>query len=306
MNLKFTSFFSKPFFLSVISSILLFNTVLYPGHIAQDPDSIFYNSDKILKGKINSVFKKTVVIDINNKNKAIALFTVDSIFCRGLGKVYSREKGYFAEPDSINKFIFLRDHNPDQLWVEKQLEPEEVTLDSSYYQIGELYEFSISAGALTPNQIGDAVDGVTSVSASLGDLKSKQGSQNQFQLGFTYLSEIQWAYGVNIIYEEFNNLYYYQKEKIGSVKSQYVTVTFNASYYWLKLDWIQYYSGFGIGISMEHKTPMGSIGVKSEKSTAPTFNLNFIGVKIGYKLFVELEFGIGYRGLFNLGLAYQI
>ena len=282
----------------------LFLTVINAQNIYL-PDSIFYNSEKVLSGKINSVLENTVVIESNGKNVGIAVFMIDSICFSGNWKIFSRPDGYLYDVDSLNLYLSVRDHNPDQIWQEKPSKQVTVDKDSSTNQVSNRYEFSIAGGALTTAQFSDALEELTSV-VPLGDIEVKEESGNQIHFGFSYIRESKWAFGIHVSYEKYNNLYYRKSEKIGNVKTTYVTIALNTSYYWLKTESLQYYSGFGIGFSHEGKVANGSVNVDLQDETYPGLQLNLIGLKVGYRLFFLMEIGIGYRGLLNIGLAYQI
>lgn len=91
----------------------------------------------------------------------------------------------------------------------------------------------------------------------------------------------------------------------GDVSHRYLTIGFGSSYHYISKDWFQMYSGASIAYTSQASDFTTSSNIKDSNDSYFNFQVNALGFRFGRKLAAFAEFGVGYKGVANLGLSYQ-
>ena len=97
----------------------------------------------------------------------------------------------------------------------------------------------------------------------------------------------------------------------GKLKRQFYTVAIEWEYRYVNQGIVQVYSGLGLGFTYgtEELTPppseLGVVPTTGDVSSV-AYQINAIGIRFGKKFAGFVEFGYGYKGIFNIGFSVQL
>jgi hypothetical protein len=85
-------------------------------------------------------------------------------------------------------------------------------------------------------------------------------------------------------------------------KESSTIVAVEADYKWITKNSFQLYSGLGFGARFRY----GTYGVdKPTNKIFPAFHVNLLGFRLGGQFGIFGDIGVGYKGVFNMGINYQ-
>jgi hypothetical protein len=76
-------------------------------------------------------------------------------------------------------------------------------------------------------------------------------------------------------------------------------------YHWVMREGLQLYSGAGFGVRYRKGTYTDADDTDTAGKVLPTFHLNALGLRVGKKVGVFVEFGVGYKGILSAGVNAQ-
>ena len=174
------------------------------------------------------------------------------------------------------------------------------------------HDFSLSYGVLSPDRF------YTFKSSSIEDqLPDDRYVRDNFTspgnifltYRFTPLNEYI-SYGSTVGYGASSAEVYYMAMLQGTVNRTFYTAAFEFQVRYVNDGPFQMYSGAGVGITYgleDFTANPDAVGMNSKNSSMilPGYQINLVGVRFGKRLGGYLEFGFGYKGVVNLGLAYS-
>lgn len=96
--------------------------------------------------------------------------------------------------------------------------------------------------------------------------------------------------------------------KEGDLTDNYFTFLPEISYEYVQAEWVQLYSGVGLGLTIwQQKLASNDPKLSGQDATELMFNfhLNAVGLRVGKALGASLELGVGAKGIINAGLSYR-
>jgi hypothetical protein len=166
-----------------------------------------------------------------------------------------------------------------------------------------VHEIDVSAGVLTTAEIRNTIDNTE----DFKNFNTKDGGDNQFNLSYKYFTKNKYGYGLFTGWEKHNTRIFKNRQRVGLLSIKDYTIAFEVYYRHVSLDWLQTYSGLGLGLTYIDKNLKTREDIRLDEYSHffPAFHVNLFGVKIGYRIFEKVEFGFGYKGYLNFGVAYQ-
>jgi hypothetical protein len=293
--------FIKIFLVSILITPVL-HAQPYTTNQADYMDFILLKNEDVISCSIVKFYRNTVVFNKQESNQSAALFAVKVIRLQDLGVVYNDIKGFIYSVDSLNLYLANRYDIPFEsipVVIEKDGK-------SVVKQDPGKFEFSIASGFLGTGEWLNIFRDIVTVFGTLGHVTTEEYDRLQILLSYHYfLPGRNLAMGLDFAYEKYSEHVLVDDKKAGTLKTSYTTFAFAVSYNWYNTESIQLYSAAGLGImfiAYENKKP---VLVDLSSNILPNFNLTLIGFKVGHKLYLLGELGGGYRGLANIGIAYQ-
>jgi opacity protein-like surface antigen len=259
------------------------------------PDTITTKFGKKITCKIDSIHNDIVFLSSINNDKIAKISILQSISIYGLGVVFTKNDGFKYDNLKINTHLEGRREQYSK--VLSELRPKK----DGKIEIN--HEFYLSTGVLTTVQLIDIMKSVTVVVGTLGNLESKESDMAPIQLGYRISMNPDWSFGVDLIYEKLEEKYFDNGENVGFHKAEYYTAAVTVSYSWLEINWVQIYSGMGLGITHLNQNDGGIISLKIDPETFPAIHLNLLGLSVGNKINFHLELGGGYKGILSAGVS---
>jgi len=179
-----------------------------------------------------------------------------------------------------------------------------ITSNWIYSQINE-HEISISVGLATSAQYRLVFDDLF----QNGDKYNYEdaGRPHQFHLNYYYFKRDSIIYGIYYGYENYPEKIYRNSQHIGLFEEKNHTLAFEYGKRYLNFNWLQVSIGAGIGITYidEVLTEKEPTDLKTKSKLLFAYHINAVSLRMGYKVYLDLSLGFGYKGLLNLGLSYQ-
>ncbi|MDA3944798.1 MAG: hypothetical protein PF694_14790 [Bacteroidetes bacterium] len=153
---------------------------------------------------------------------------------------------------------------------------------------GDLIISTISIGGYTTNN-----------STSIGALGAEYWhfQSNRFKIGGLFS------------YQAIDKEVFLAGNKVGDITDNYFTFLPQISYEYVQAEWVQLYSGVGLGLTIwQQQFISDDPKLSGEDATELMFNfhLNAVGLRVGKALGASLELGVGAKGIFNAGLSYRL
>lgn len=170
-------------------------------------------------------------------------------------------------------------------------------------------EVRASAGFITTSDFGDFFSDLIVEAITIGSYSTDNVS-NSSAIGFEY-----WHSQGKVI--KLGGLFSYQSitkdvsslgEKAGNIKNRYFTILPEISFEYVTAEWVQIYSGVGVGVTILNQDfDSSKTDVPGSSASEATFNfhLNVIGMRVGKAFGGSAELGVGAKGILNLGLSYR-
>jgi len=181
--------------------------------------------------------------------------------------------------------------------------------NSSYAQQPQ-NEFSVGCGFITSQDIFEIEQSMLESIITLGITKSKLTSESGV-IGIQYKHFVgNFDFSSTFGYQEFKKKYYIAGDLVGKTSLEWYTFLAQANYSYIRSNMFQLYSGLGFGYSLYEEN--GKLDLQSNNDykyehgeSIFSYQLNLLGLRIGKRLGLNLEFGFGFKGVMNAALSYQ-
>jgi hypothetical protein len=92
---------------------------------------------------------------------------------------------------------------------------------------------------------------------------------------------------------------------VGDFREKNYVGAVELDYHWVMRPGFQLYSGAGFGVKVRSGTYTDGSETVTETKALPAFHLNAIGLRVGKKVGLFAELGIGYKGILAIGVNGQ-
>ncbi|MEH0156550.1 hypothetical protein V6R21_20545 [Limibacter armeniacum] len=174
------------------------------------------------------------------------------------------------------------------------------------------HELSLSTGILTTSQILDTYPNLMSkIETDNPYLRENATLRGNLNLTYRYTVNEKWTLNLASSYDHSSAEVHVGGSKVGESKRHMVTLAPEVSYYYLRHEKFQMYSGLGLGYTYGFGEMIPDPGNKmmleyvDEKIGHINFQLNAIGLRYGKRIAGFTEVGFGYKGVANIGMSYQ-
>ncbi len=170
-------------------------------------------------------------------------------------------------------------------------------------------EISIGYGVGSSNQIFDAMFDGTLFALSLGNVTyENKTTLGPFYLNYNHAIIDKLMIGGTIAYEKIKEDVHFSNILSGEQTTNIYSLGIEGHYHYISNRSFRMYSGLGLG----YTNARGKYGSNSDKDSNNiktdhhiNFQLTAIGLRFGKKLGGYTELGMGYKGVFSLGMNYQ-
>lgn len=168
-------------------------------------------------------------------------------------------------------------------------------------------EIGVGAGIFTSNDLLFATETIVLDIAGMGTMEYKnQKSGPAIYLNYKKAIKNNWFFYADGAYQTIKEELYSDNLKIGDISNTFLTVGFGTEYHYVHAEWFQMYSGLSIAYSSESEKYTGATsGIDDASRSFFNFHVNAVGLRLGKALGANLELGVGYKGIVNLGVNYQ-
>lgn len=170
-------------------------------------------------------------------------------------------------------------------------------------------EVRANLGLLTTSDFGDVFSDLI-INVISGENYSSKNSTSTGALGIEY-----WHNQGKVLklgglfsYQSIKKDIYTLGDKVGNVNDNYFTILPEISFEYVKAEWVQVYSGLGLGVTILNQVFNSSVSdleSSSESNVLLNFHLNLVGMRVGKAFGASAELGVGAKGIFNAGLSYR-
>lgn len=170
------------------------------------------------------------------------------------------------------------------------------------------HDIQLSYGLLTANQFMDIAESVLISVLSFGNYEKENHDYSgarfiSYKNSVTYRLGVGACLGVDNVKGDLVR----RDVQYGEFRESHTTLALEGDIKWVKRDFIQMYTGAGLGISLnkERGEIIDTGETDSVLSNHVAFQLNAVGLRLGKSFGGFLELGFGYKGMLNFGLSYQ-
>jgi len=178
-------------------------------------------------------------------------------------------------------------------------------------------EIAVGYGVVSTNEIGVVfVDVITTVGAEIIGIGS-YGRKNFKQVGPTRVSlkltpHNRFTIGGVLLYEHMQSDMTFNENVYGNQRLTFFTAAVEFDYRYVSKEAFQMYFTLGGGTTFMHErfTPSDSnpelSGFDGFYDPLPNFHVNLLGFRFGRTAAFFAEFGLGYKGIANVGFSFQM
>ena len=168
------------------------------------------------------------------------------------------------------------------------------------------HEFSVSAGALTTNDILDLYTSVLTTTFTMGYYKEENKDISAaYGASYKYYLTKRFSLGADFTYQSMTADAVSGDQQVGTTDKSFYTFAARADFNYVANPAFKLYSGIGIGFTQinQEYTPNSSGDTPNTINEGTiNFQINALGIKVGRGFGAFLEGGFGYRGIVNVGL----
>lgn len=168
-------------------------------------------------------------------------------------------------------------------------------------------DININAGVLTSNDILTLTSDFVLASISGGNIVyDTKKVYPAMGLDYKYAIKKNLFVLVSGSYQKIEEDILVNKQKEGTISRNFISTGLGLEYHYLNSNWFQLYSGVIAGYTFERSNVEYRNNPKeNKKNNYFNFHIDAIGIRIGNKLALTGALGLGYKGIFNLGVSYQ-
>jgi opacity protein-like surface antigen len=163
-------------------------------------------------------------------------------------------------------------------------------------------DLSFGLGAFTFPDIAETTKDVGLLAVTLGLVSQeakRDGPAYIFKYGRFVKEDLRLSLSAG--YQKFKADHYLVQELWYTTEISYLDFMVRGDYYWLNREWVQLYSGAGLGIAMvtEEQKELGL----EETEYWFAFHVNAFGCRVGKRVAGFVELGFGYNGILSAGIT---
>lgn len=170
------------------------------------------------------------------------------------------------------------------------------------------HDITASYGIVTTDQVADVLKDVLTTIFSFGTYE-KDNYNYSGALFLTYKRPVTFRLhlGGTIGMDNVSGDLVSDNIKYGEFATSHTTLATEADLRWVKRNWLQMYSGLGLGYTFtsEQGTYTNTGESDINRSGHLAIQANALGIRLGKRLGGFMEVGFGYKGILNFGLSYQ-
>ncbi len=170
-------------------------------------------------------------------------------------------------------------------------------------------EIRANVGLLTTADVGNLFGDLIISTITIGGYTTNNSTSiGAIGVEYWHFRSDRFKIGGLFSYQAINKEVFLAGNKVGDLTDNYFTFLPQISYEYLQAEWVQLYSGVGLGVTIwEQQLESGDPKLSGKNATELMFNfhLNAIGLRIGKALGASLELGVGAKGILNAGLSYR-
>ncbi|MBU1368760.1 MAG: hypothetical protein KJ578_13230 [Bacteroidetes bacterium] len=171
-------------------------------------------------------------------------------------------------------------------------------------------EIRANIGLLTTADIGNLFGDLIISSITIGGYRTDNSTSiGAIGLEYWHFQSDRFKIGGLFSYQAINKEVFLAGNKVGDLTDNYFSFLPLISYEYVQSEWVQLYSGVGLGLTIwQQQLTSDDPKLSGEDATELMFNfhLNAIGLRVGKALGASLELGVGAKGIINAGLSYRL
>jgi len=172
------------------------------------------------------------------------------------------------------------------------------------------HDFAYSYGVVTSNQIINVLTDIAVAIVSFGNVERElQGFSGGHFLTYEYraMDQLSFAFCGGIDKAHGNLL---DPDDIirGSYRNFYTTIGIATRFRYVDREWVQMYSGIGLAYTFYGYKDLLDTGEisRSDILSYPNMQFNIWSIRVGKSFGGFMELGVGYKGILNFGISYQL
>ncbi len=171
-------------------------------------------------------------------------------------------------------------------------------------------EISIGYGVGSSDQFFDNLVDISVFAVTIGNLTyDNKVFRGPLYVNYNYAIKDQLMIGGTVTYSKITRDVFLSKISLGEQINNIFTIGLESNYRYISNRSFQMYSGLGLGYSVNFSKSRSNSGKKDSRRGQTNSNLNFhltgIGLRFGKKIAGYFEIGLGYKGVYNLGISHQ-
>ena len=160
-------------------------------------------------------------------------------------------------------------------------------------------EIKVGLGAFTFPDVTESTKEVGGLMVTLGFVKAEsKRATPAFLFNYGRFVKDELKLSLSFDYQKFDVDVYWLDNLVGVSEISYYSFMLRGDYIWYRKDWVNLYSGAGIGFA----SVVEDYGDESDTEYWFAFHVNAIGIRMGNRIAGFVECGFGYDGIFSAGL----
>jgi len=168
------------------------------------------------------------------------------------------------------------------------------------------HDLSLQAGFLSGDQLSDIFEDLLRITISLGTYYKDDMRFSAIPvLTYHYSANSKFGFGAAFGYFSSSGVLGVEDAIVGDFREKNYVGAVELDYHWVMRPGFQLYSGAGFGVKVRSGTYTDGSETVTETKALPAFHLNAIGLRVGKKVGLFAELGIGYKGILAIGVNGQ-
>jgi hypothetical protein len=165
------------------------------------------------------------------------------------------------------------------------------------------HDLSLQAGFLSGDQLGDIFEDPLRITISLGTYYKDDMRFSAIPvLTYHYSANSKFGFGAAFGYFSTSGILVAGDAIVGDFREKNYVGAVELDYHWVMRPGFELYSGAGFGVKVRSGAYTDGAETDQETKALPAFHLNAIGLRVGKKVGVFAELGLGYKGILALGV----
>jgi hypothetical protein len=165
------------------------------------------------------------------------------------------------------------------------------------------HDLSFQAGFLSGDQLKDIFEDRLLITISLGTYDKDDMRFSAIPvLTYHYSVNSKFGFGAAFGYYSVSGALVAGDAAVGDFREKNYIGAVELDYHWVMRPGFELYSGAGFGVKVRSGAYTDGAETDKETKALPAFHLNAIGLRVGKKVGVFAELGVGYKGILALGV----